>query len=85
MSVTGDVLVAVCRKAAGDVTRGVTLREIGAATALDSDEVRSAVRALELTGMLLRDEGGSGVSATVRITAEGLARCGNAAPADAGA
>ncbi len=83
MSVTEDVLVAVCRKAAGDAARAVTLREIGEATALDPAEVRSAVRTLDLTGMLTRDDGG--VSAAVRITSAGLVRCGNIARMGEGA
>ena len=75
MSVTADVLMAVCRKAAGDTARAVSFREIGGAAGLTIDELRSAVRVLEQAGLLVRESNGYDASATVRITAAGVSRC----------
>ncbi len=73
MMMSEQVLMETYRQTGGDVHAVVDSAAIAAALALDQDEISSTFRALELTGLIAFTAETSTTS--VRMTAEGVARC----------
>lgn len=73
MAVTDEVLGEIYRRSAGDMAVIVDAAPVAAALGLEEDELRSALRALDLTGLIaFTTDMGTG---SVRITMLGLDRC----------